>query len=439
MKAILKKLTSAKIITVGFALAILLGTLLLLLPFATKSGRCAGFLNAFFTATSAICVTGLVVQDTSTYWSAFGQVVILLMIQVGGLGVVSLAALVMVMTRRHIGLLERSALQETISAPKIGGIVRLTKFVILFTLIMEGLGFVLMLPVFIKDFGAIGIWYALFHSISAFCNAGFDIIGKGYSSLTAYAANPLLNITVVLLIVIGGIGFVTLNDFKQHKLHFGKFTLQSKLVLITSAALIILPALYFCIFEFDDMPVGERLLASLFQSVTTRTAGFNTVDLTALSDTGIAMMIFLMLVGGSPGSTAGGMKTTTLIVLIITAISVFRRKEDVTFLKRRIAVGTVENAVAILILYLGLFFVGGAAISGIENLPLMTCLFETASAVGTVGLTLGITPTLGVASKLILALLMYLGRIGALTLVFATFTSKRNSVGRYPEEKVTVG
>lgn len=440
IKSYFKKMTSAQIITDGFALAILIGTLLLLLPFSTKSGECCGFLTAIFTSTSALCVTGLVVENTATYWSVFGQIVILIMIQIGGLGVVSMAALVMMMTRRRIGLLARSTLQETISAPNLGGIVKMTSFVIIITLIIEGIGFIMLLPVFCKQFGAIGIWYSLFHSISAFCNAGFDIVGQNFSSLTAYTANPLLNITIVLLIIVGGIGFTTMHDIYRFKFRFGKYSLQSKVSLITSAVLIIVPTLYFCIFEFTDMPAGERVLASLFQAVTPRTAGFNTVDLTKLSDTSIALMIFLMLVGGSPGSTAGGMKTTTLVVLFITAISVFRRKEDATMFRRRISEKTIKNAVAILILYMTLFVCGGVLISAVDGLPLLTCLFETASAVGTVGVTLGITPTLSVASKIVLILLMYLGRVGALTLVFVTFTSKKdNFVGRYPEEKITVG
>ena len=439
MKTLFKRLTSAQIIALGFAGAILIGTLLLLLPFATKSGKCAGFMNAFFTATSAMCVTGLVVQDTSTYWSGFGQAIILILIQIGGMGVVSFVTLISLLAKRRIGLLERSTLQEAISAPSIGGIVRLTGFALLFTLIMEFLGFILLLPVFCKQFGGVGVWYSLFHSISAFCNAGFDIVGKGYSSLTAYVTNPLVNITIVCLIVVGGIGFTTVHDMYKHKFHLKAYSLQSKVILITNAILLVLPALYFCIFEFGDLPVGERLWSSIFQSVTTRTAGFNTADLTALSDSGLALMIFLMLVGGSPGSTAGGMKTTTLAVLIIATASIFRRKDDATCLGRRLSDGTVKNAIAILVLYIALFFFGGMAISGIEKLPLVTCLFETASAVGTVGLTLGITPTLTVGSKLILILLMYLGRVGALTLVFAAFTSRKKIPARLPEEKLTVG
>ncbi len=439
MKGILKRLTSAQVIAIGFAAAILIGTLLLLLPFATRSGKCAGFMNAFFTSTSAMCVTGLVVQDTSTYWSAFGQVIILILIQIGGMGVVSFAALISLLARRRIGLLERSTLQEAISAPTIGGVVRLTGFVLIFTAIMEFLGFIMLLPAFCKQFGAIGIWYSLFHSVSAFCNAGFDIVGEGYSSLTAYAANPLINITIVILIVVGGIGFTTVYDIVKHRHHLGAYSLQSKVVLITNAFLLVLPALYLFFFEFKGMPAGERAWVAIFQSVTTRTAGFNTADLTLLNDRGKSLMIFLMLVGGSPGSTAGGMKTTTLAALVITAASVFRRKDYTKCLNRRLRDDTVKNSIAILILYFSLFFVGGMAISAIDDRPLIDCLFEAASAVGTVGLSLTGTATLSVGSQVILALLMYLGRVGALTLVFAAFTSRNNVAAKPPEEKLTVG
>lgn len=439
MRKLLKKITSAQIIAIGFALAIACGTILLLLPFSTKSGECAGFMNSFFTATSAICVTGLTVQDTATYWSVFGQIVILILIQIGGLGVVSFATLISILTKRRIGLLTRSTLQETISAPNIGGIVKLTKFAIVFTIIAESVGFFCMLPVFCKEFGAIGIWYSLFHSISAFCNAGFDIVGAGFSSLTQYVANPLLNITIVILIIVGGIGFTTIDDIRKNKFHLGRYSLQSKIVLLTTSLLIILPTLYFFFFEFADMPLKSRFLASLFQSVTTRTAGFNTVNLSTMSDTGLSIMIFLMLVGGSPGSTAGGIKTTTLVVLLLTALSVFKRNEDATCFKRRLSDKTIKNAIAICCLCVGLFLIGGMIISRVENLPLLTTLFETASAVGTVGLSLGITASLSILSKLILILLMYLGRIGALTLVFATFTIKKNNLSRLPEDKVTVG
>lgn len=437
-----KKITSSQIIVLGFLGAILLGALLLMLPFATADGRGASFADALFTATSATCVTGLIVQDTATYWSGFGQAVILIMIQIGGMGVVTIAVAVSVASGKKIGLMQRSTMQEAISAPQMGGIVKLTSFILITTAIIEALGAAVMAPVFIKEFGfPKGIWYAVFHSVSAFCNAGFDLMGakEKYSSLTYFIDNPLINITIMTLIIVGGIGFLVWQDVKVNKIHLHKYRMQSKLVLITSAVLIILPALGFFFSDFSGMPIRTRILSSLFQSVTTRTAGFNTADLTKLGSGNIAMMIVLMLIGGSPGSTAGGMKTTTLAVLILTAVSVFRRKEHTNFAGRSIADSVMRNAIAIVTMYVSLFLAGGVVITIIEKLPMMTCMFETASAIGTVGLTLGITPSLGIVSRIILIFLMYIGRVGGLTLIFSALTTNQSNMARLPQEKITVG
>ena len=437
-----KKITSSQIIVLGFLGAILLGALLLMLPFATADGRGASFADALFTATSATCVTGLIVQDTATYWSGFGQAVILIMIQIGGMGVVTIAVAVSVASGKKIGLMQRSTMQEAISAPQMGGIVKLTSFILITTAIIETLGAAVMAPVFIKEFGfPKGIWYAVFHSVSAFCNAGFDLMGakEKYSSLTYFIDNPLINITIMTLIIVGGIGFLVWQDVKVNKIHLHKYRMQSKLVLITSAVLIILPALGFFFSDFSGMPIRTRILSSLFQSVTTRTAGFNTADLTKLGSGNTAVMIVLMLIGGSPGSTAGGMKTTTLAVLILTAVSVFRRKEHTNFAGRSIADSVMRNAIAIVTMYVSLFLAGGVVITIIEKLPMMTCMFETASAIGTVGLTLGITPSLGIVSRIILIFLMYIGRVGGLTLIFSALTTNQSNMARLPQEKITVG
>lgn len=442
MRSIKKRLSSAQIIILGFAAAILLGCLLLMLPFSTRDRQGASFADAMFTATSAVCVTGLIVQDTATYWSTFGQVIILALIQVGGMGVVTVAVALAAISGKKISLKSRSTMQEAISAPKVGGIVRLTGFIIRMTVFFECLGAVVMAPVFCKEFGPLkGCWYSVFHAISAFCNAGFDLMGSKtpYSSLTSFIGNPVINFAVMALIVIGGIGFLTWDDLKTNKLRFQKYRMQSKVILVTTLLLITLPAVYFFFFEFSDAPLGERIFSSLFQSVTTRTAGFNTADLTALSEAGLAIMILLMLVGGSPGSTAGGMKTTTLAVMLSTAVSVFRRKEHTHFYGRRVTDDTVRSASTVLTMYLTLFLTGGCLISRIEGLPLLTCLFETASAVGTVGLTLGITPQLGLVSRCILILLMYFGRVGGLTLIFATVSGNQSNTARLPQEKLTVG
>lgn len=437
-----KQLSSSQIIVLGFAAAILTGTLLLTLPFSTQDGQGAAFADALFTATSAVCVTGLVVRDTAAYWSGFGQSVILALIQVGGMGVVTVAVAIAAVSGRKIGLKQRSTMQEAISAHKVGGIIRLTGFIIRTAVLTESIGAAVMAPVFCKEFGFFkGLWYALFHSVSAFCNAGFDLMGvrEQYSSLTAYSDCAIINIAIMSLIVIGGIGFMTWDDIRTNGLHIKKYRMQSKVILMTTAFLILLPAVYFFFFEFSALPLGDRICQSLFQSVTPRTAGFNTADLTSVSETGLAIMIVLMIIGGSPGSTAGGIKTTSFAVMLSTAVSVFRRREHTRFFGRRIADDTVRGAATILTMYLVLFLGGGLAISRIEGLPLLSCLYETASAIGTVGLSLGITPGLGMISRGILIFLMYVGRAGGLTLAFSTVSGKQGDTGRLPQEKLTVG
>ena len=435
------RLTTSQCIILGFFGMILLGTFLLMLPFSSRAGAVTPFGDALFTATSAVCVTGLVVYDTAAYWSVFGQTVIIILIQIGGMGVITVAASFALISGRRISLMQRSTMQEAISAPKVGGIVRLTSFIIRISLLIELLGAVAMAPVFFRDFGPKGLWMALFHSISAFCNAGFDLMGTSapFSSLTGYAADPVINVIVMLLIVIGGIGFLTWDDIRAHKLHIHQYRMQSKVILCTTAVLLLFPALYFFFFEFSALAPEERILASLFQSVTTRTAGFNTADLTALSEPGRYIMIALMLIGGSPGSTAGGMKTTTIAVLFASAISTFFRKEYAHFFGRRIDDSVTKNAATILLMYLSLFFFGGLAISIIEGAPMLDCLFETASAVGTVGLTLGLTSQLGLVSRGILIVLMFFGRVGGLTLIFAALSGTAKNVSKYPQEKITVG
>ncbi len=437
-----RHLTSFQIIILGFAGVILVGALILMLPISTKSGVITPFNEALFTSTSAVCVTGLVVQDTATYWSAFGQSIILVLIQIGGLGVITVAASFALLSGRKISLMQRSTMQEAISAPKVGGIVRLTGFVLKLTFLIELIGALVMMPTFIHDFGAKGIWMAFFHSISAFCNAGFDILGAEgaeYASLTSYAANPVINITVMALIVIGGIGFLTWEDIVTNKYHFKKYRMQSKVILVTTGILILLPALFFYFVDFANLSGEERVFISLFQAVTPRTAGFNTADLTLMTGAGQAIIIALMLVGGSPGSTAGGMKTTTIAVLFANLLASFRRKEDAQLFGRRIDDKAVRNAATILMMYVMLFFSGAVIISVAEGLPIGTCLFETASAVGTVGLTLGITPSLGGVSQIVLMILMFLGRVGGLTLIYAALSGSGKKLSKLPQERITVG
>jgi len=434
-------LSSFQIIIIGFVGIILIGTIILMLPFSTQSGAGTSFLDALFTATSAVCVTGLVIQDTATYWSYFGQFVILCLIQIGGMGVITVASSLALLSGRKLSFSQRNIMQEALSAPQVGGIVKLTGFVIKGTLLFEILGAAIMLPVFYKDFGFKGIWMSIFHSISAFCNAGFDLLGINakYSSLISYMGNPVINITIMLLIIIGGIGFLTWSDVVTHKHKISEYRMQSKVILSTTGVLIVVPAVYFFAVEFVNLPLIERIYASFFQAITPRTAGFNTIDLGIISEAGIGIIILLMLIGGSPGSTAGGMKTTTITVLFANAKAVFRRKDETDLFGRRIPSDTIRTASTILILYITLFFCGGVLLSLLENLPMMICLFETASAIGTVGLTLGITPQLGLLSRLILIFLMFFGRVGGLTLIFAALSGSGKHFSKLPQEKITVG
>ena len=436
-----RKITSSQIILYGFALVILIGALVLMLPVSSRAGTATSFLDCLFTSTSAVCVTGLVVHDTATHWSVFGQTVILLLIQIGGMGVVTVAAAITMASGKKISLMQRSTMQDAVSAHHVGGIVRFTGFILKGIFLFELLGALVLMIVFIPEYGMKGIWLAVFHSISAFCNAGFDLMGtkSPYSSLTSYAAHPVVNVTIMLLIIIGGIGFLTWQDIRQNGIHIRHYRMQSKVILAVTGILILLPALYFYFFEFSSFSPAQRFWGSLFQAVTPRTAGFNTLDLTLLSETGQMITCLLMLIGGSPGSTAGGMKTTTFAVLTACAVAVFRKRENGQFFGRRIADDTVKNAVTVFLLYITLFLAGGMIISRAENLPLMTCLFESASAVGTVGLTLGITPGLGTVSKLVLICLMFFGRVGGLTLIFATLPATKNTLSRLPLEKITVG
>ena len=436
-----RRLSSSQIIIFGFLSVILVGALLLMLPVSGRDGSATPFLNCLFTSTSAVCVTGLIVYDTATHWSVFGQAVILLLIQIGGMGVITVAVALTMASGRKISLMQRSTMQDAISAPQVGGIVRFTGFILRGTLLFELLGALALMTVFIPEYGPKGIWLAVFHSVSAFCNAGFDLMGtkSPFSSLTGYVSHPIVNITVMLLIVIGGIGFLTWQDIRRNGIHLRRYRMQSKVVLTVSGILIALPALYFFFCEFDHLPMAQRIWGSLFQAVTPRTAGFNTLDLTQLSETGQMVTCLLMLTGGSPGSTAGGMKTTTVAVLVACAVAVFYKRENGHFYGRRVADKTVKNAATVFLMYLSLFLTGGMMISRVENLPLMTCLFESASAAGTVGLTLGITPGLGTVSKLVLICLMFFGRVGGLTLIFATLPSTKNTLSKLPLEKITVG
>lgn len=440
-------LTPAKIILGGFFLMILIGGILLSLPFSSKSGQFTPFLDALFTSTSATCVTGLIVHDTSTYWSFFGQMVIITLIQIGGMGVVTLAVLITMISGKKIGLKQRYVMQESISAPQVGGILRMTNFIVRGTLFLELTGAFIMAFQFCPQLGFLkGIWFAIFHSVSAFCNAGFDLMGGEsgpFTSLTSYCNNPIITVPIMFLIVIGGLGFFVWDDLKTHRLQYKFYHLQTKIVLTTTFFLLLVPAVFFFIFEFgrpvwNDTSVNTRLLASVFQSVTPRTAGFNTVDLNTLSPPAQLLTIILMLIGGSPGSTAGGIKTTTFALTLLCIRSAFQNQENIQCYKRRIPYDILRNAIAILILYLTLFLSATFLVSYLEDVSLMKSAFETSSAIATVGLSLGITETLSSPSKIILISLMYFGRVGGLTMLYALTNHKKFPV-ILPQERITVG
>ena len=439
-----KKIVSDfQIIILAFACVILLGGILLMLPVSSAAGLWTPLSEALFTSTSAVCVTGLVVHDTMTYWSVFGKTVILLLIQTGGMGVVTLSAMVLSVTGHKLGLVQRTLIQDSIGSEHMGGLVRMVRFIVKVMLTVEGIGACFLATVFIPLYGPLkGAAFSVFHSVSAFCNAGFDLMGEQgeYSSLTGFAANPVVTLTISLLIILGGIGFFTWKDFIDHGLKFRRYRMQTKAILVMTAALLLLPAIYLFMAEYGNLPLGERLLAAIFQAVTPRTAGFNTTDLTQMSGTGQAVTVILMLIGGAPGSTAGGMKVTTIFVILATCASVFGGEEECSGFGRSIDNKVISQSMALMTIYMTLFLVSGAVICSLEQQPLHICLFESASAIGTVGLTLGITPTLGLISKIILIALMFLGRTGGLTIAWALFKIQGPSVNRkYPKGNIAVG
>lgn len=435
-------LSSFQIIIFGFISVIMIGTILLMLPFSSRAGVVTSFEDSLFTAVSAVCVTGLVVVDTASYWSFFGQAVIIVLIQIGGLGVITVASLMTMLAGRKIGLMQRQTMQNAISAPQVGGIVKLTRFIIKISFLVELMGAALLMPVFVPEYGLKGVWMSVFHSVSAFCNAGFDLMGDKsgkFSSLTSFSENIYLGIVIAMLIIVGGIGFITWQDIGEKKASFKEYRMQTKVILVTTAILVIVPTVIFYFTEFSGLPAGERFITSFFQAVTPRTAGFNTADLTKMTDVGQGMIMVLMLIGGSPGSTAGGMKTTTVAILYANTIAVFGNKSSANIFGRRIEDDVVKSASTILFMYVTFAMSAAAVISLIEGIPMETSLFETFSAIATVGLTLGVTPSLSVFSHLILVLLMFFGRVGGLTIIFAAFSNKDKSILKYPTESIIAG
>lgn len=436
------RITGSRSILLGFILLMLSGAFLLMLPISTKTGEWTGFTDALFTAVSASSVTGLVLYDTASRWSWFGQLVILALIQIGGMGVVTMTTILTKIIGRKIGLQARTTLQEAVSAPNLGELMKYTRFICIGTVIFETAGAVLMSPVFIEEYGVIkGLWVSVFTSISAFCNAGFDLNGAHgpFSSMVPYVDNPVIVLTLVFLILTGGLGFLTWMDIRRYGFKFHKYSTQSKIIIVLEVILVVVPMVYLWFGEYTDLPLGQRFLASLFQSVTPRTAGFNTTDYNDFSGTGSVLTVILMLIGGAPGSTAGGMKITTVAVLFFTMLSYFQHEKSPAVFRRRITNEAVSGAVAVFMLDFLITMFGAMAIARIESLPFIKTIFESASAVATVGLTMGITPTLCTASKYILIFLMYTGRVGGLTLVFAAITRKATGNRQFPSDNIAVG
>ena len=441
-------MSAQSIIALGFLAIILIVTALLMLPVSSADCMATGPLTALFTATSAVCVTGLVVVDTATHWSLFGKLVLLIGIQIGGLGVMTVMALVSMLLGQRIGLRQRTLLQESVASLHIGGIVRLVRRAMIGTALVEGAGAVLLAFRFVPKLGwPRGLAYSVFHSISAFCNAGFDLMGTisgPYTSLESFVADPLVNLTVIALILVGGIGFFVWDDLVQCRFRWKRMQLHTRLVLLLTVFLTLVPAALFYAFErtnaMAELDAGGRVLASLFSAVTPRTAGFDTIATAELSDASSLLTLLLMLTGGNPGSTAGGAKTTTMLLVALLAVSMLRREEDVHILGRRIDAGLMRRACSIVVIYVSLALVSTLAICALQpELPLRDVLLEVFSAVDTVGMTTGITRQLGTIPRLIVIALMYAGRLGSLTFAILIAHRRPPAPVQYPAGQLLIG
>lgn len=441
-----KRLSGMQLIAGGFFLIIFIGTLLLLLPFASRPGEHTSFLAALFTSASATCVTGLVVVDTFTHWTLFGQTVILCLIQIGGLGFITIGITVSILLRRKIGLKERGLIQESFNIIELRGMVRLTKRVILGTLFFELTGAVILSLCFIPKMGIFqGVYYGIFHSVSGFCNAGFDLMGRyaSFSSLTGYSSHPIVLLTIMALITIGGIGFFVWNDLYEHKFHFRKYALHTKIVISFSFLLIFGGALLFYLLErnnlFAGMNITDTVLNALFCSVTPRTAGFNTVDVGSMTDGGKLLTVVLMFIGGAPGSTAGGVKVTTIVVLFIYIKASLTRTVGYNVFGRRLEDEALHKAAAVFCTNLTLAVAAVIIVCGLQNFNGTNSLLEVFSAIGTVGMTAGLTTQLNAASRIFIILLMYLGRVGSLSFAMSFTDKKKIAHVMQPAEKINIG
>lgn len=434
-----------RMIAFGFLAVILMGTLLLSLPIAARSGVRTPLIDCFFTATSATCVTGLTVLDTYMHWSSFGHVIILGLIQIGGLGFMTIITMFSIFTRKHISLYERRLLMQSAGTIRLSGIITMIKRVVIGTFCVEGMGAVFLSLRFCPKLGfAKGLWYAVFHSVSAFCNAGFDLMGRfNEVSLTGYYNDPLVCITLMVLIVIGGLGFLVWSDVIKCRFVFKKMELHSKLVLTVTALLVFGGAAVLFMTEkngaFKGMTTGEQVLSAFFQSITLRTAGFFTVDQSKLSDSGCILSIILMFIGGSPGSTAGGVKTTTIAVFLLSLLCVARNNDDVVVFKRKINQKFVVQSAAIIGIHIIIASIAVFFICYMETENMRDIIYESISAISTVGISTGITPDFTIVSKLFIAGLMYTGRIGGMTIVLAIAENSHKVKLERPEEKILIG
>lgn len=441
-----KNLSGTQLLAIGFFLLIMCGALLLMLPISSRDGTWTPFMTALFTATSASCVTGLILVDTYTHWSTFGQITIISLIQIGGLGFITIGTAVALLLRRKIGLKERGWIKESFNVLDIGGVVRLIRLVLKGTLLFEGVGAIILSLRFYPKMGlGQAIYYGIFHSISAFCNAGFDLMGRyePYSSFTSYYDDPFVNFTICALILIGGLGFIVWSDIREHKWHFGKYALQTKMVLSASAVLVFGGAFLFYMIEgdklFADMDMTGKICSSFFCAVTPRTAGFNTTDTGALSEGGKLLSIILMFIGGGSGSTAGGVKMATVFVLLLHLRSTLLRTTGTNIFGRRIEDSTVTKASALLCTYLFCSLAATLAICSMQNFAIGDTLFEVISAICTVGMTTGITRDMNLVSQIILVFLMYIGRLGSLSFALSFTDHKKPTHIMQPVERISIG
>lgn len=450
IKNLISQRSPAEILIFGFGFVILLGAILLSLPIATKTGECASIINAIFTSTSAVCVTGLVVVDTGTYWSTFGQFVIIFLIQIGGLGFMSLTTMFFILAGKKITIKDRLLIQSSINTDSISGVVKFTKYIFFSALIIEAIGALLLALVFIPEFGVLkGSAYSVFHAISSFCNAGFDLMGN-FTSYTKYVDNFLINFVICALIVSGGLGFAVISDLWSVR-KFSKLSMHSRFALIITVVLLVFGFVFFFIFEHDNpetmghLSIQGKIMASMFQSVTPRTAGANTIDIAGLTTPSLFLTMLFMFIGGSPGSTAGGIKTTTLGIILVTVASVLHGKKDVVIFKRSILGPAIRRAISVIVIasFFVIFMIFVLLCTEVD-VPFETILFEVFSAFGTVGLTAGLTPHLSIGGKIAIIITMFVGRLGPLTVAYAISRSEkrlRENIGNFklPEGNIMIG